>query len=320
MKIVVLDGYTENPGDLSWDSLGNLGELTVYDRTSLTDEAEIIARIGDAEIVITNKTPISRRIFDACPGIKYISVLATGYNVIDTACAREKGICVSNVPVYGARSVSQFAIALLLEVCHHIGEHSRAVHAGQWSSCQDYCFWNYPLVELEGKTMGIIGYGRIGRAVGRIAAAMGMRVIAYGPHPWTEGDAPYTPLQELLEKSDVVSLHCPMTPETERLINRDTIAMMKDGAILINNSRGQLLAEQDVAEALASGKLAALGVDVAEAEPIPANSPLLGAKNCIITPHISWAALETRRRLLEIAVENLRSFLAGKPVHVVNSL
>ena len=210
------------------------------------------------------------------------------------------------------------AIALLLEVCHHIGEHSRAVHAGQWSSCPDYCFWNYPLVELEGRTMGIIGYGRIGRAVGRIAAAMGMRVIAYGPHPWTEGDAPYTPLEELLEKSDVVSLHCPMTPETERLINRDTIAMMKDGAILINNSRGQLLAEQDVAEALAAGKLAALGVDVAEAEPIPANSPLLGAKNCIITPHISWASLEARQRLMDIAVEDLRAFLAGKTVNAVN--
>lgn len=320
MKLVILDGYCLNPGDLSWAGLEALGELTVYDRTPLDNEEEIAARIGGCEIVLTNKTPISRSVLDRCPQVRYIGLLATGYNVVDVDAARERNIPVCNVPGYGTSSVAQFAIALLLEACHHIGEHSRAVHAGQWSSCPDYCFWNYPLVELEGKTMGIIGYGRIGRAVGRIAAAMGMRVIAYGPHPWTEGDAPYTPLQELLEKSDVVSLHCPMTPETERLINRDTIAMMKDGAILINNSRGQLLAEQDVAEALASGKLAALGVDVAEAEPIPANSPLLGAKNCIITPHISWAALETRRRLLEIAVENLRSFLAGKPVHVVNSL
>ena len=320
MKIVILDGYCLNPGDLSWADFEALGQVSVYDRTPLDDVEEIVRRIDGCDIVLTNKTPVTREVLARCPGVRYIGVLATGFNVVDIQAAAERGIPVCNVPGYGTGAVAQFAIALLLEVCHHIGEHSRAVHAGQWSSCPDYCFWNYPLVELEGRTMGIIGYGRIGRAVGRIAAAMGMRVIAYGPHPWTEGDAPYTPLEELQEKSDVVSLHCPMTPETERLINRDTIARMKDGAILINNSRGQLLAEQDVAEALAAGKLAALGVDVAEAEPIPANSPLLGAKNCIITPHISWAALETRRRLLEIAAENLRSFLAGKPVHVVNSL
>lgn len=319
MKIVILDGYCLNPGDLTWAGFEAMGPVTAYDRTPLDDTEEIVRRIGDSDIVLTNKTPITRTVLDRCPAVRYIGVLATGYNVVDTQAAAQRGIPVCNVPGYGTEAVAQFAIALLLEVCHHIGEHSRAVHAGQWSSCPDYCFWNYPLVELAGKTMGIIGYGRIGRAVGRIAAALGMDVIAYGPHPWTEG-APYTPLEELLCRSDVVSLHCPMTPQTERLINRDTLRLMKDGAILINNSRGQLLAERDVVDALASGKLAALGVDVAEAEPIPADSPLLGAKNCIITPHISWAALETRQRLLDIAVENLRSFTAGKPVHVVNGI
>lgn len=319
MKIVILDGYCLNPGDLSWAGFEAMGPVTAYDRTPLDDTDEIVGRIGDCDIVLTNKTPITREVLDRCPAVRYIGVLATGYNVVDTQAAAERSIPVCNVPGYGTEAVAQFAIALLLEICHHIGEHDRAVHAGQWSRCPDYCFWNYPLVELAGKTMGIVGYGRIGRAVGRIAAALGMDVIACGPHPWTEG-APWTPLEELLRRSDVVSLHCPMTPQTERLINRDTLRLMKDGTILINNSRGQLLAEQDVADALAAGKLAALGVDVAEAEPIAADSPLLSAKNCIITPHISWAALETRQRLLDIAVENLRSFAAGQPVHVVNGI
>ena len=318
MKIVILDGYCLNPGDLSWSGFEALGTVTAYDRTPLDDTDEIVRRIADGDIVLTNKTPVTRTVLERCPAIRYIGVLATGYNIVDIQAAAERGIPVCNVPGYGTEAVAQFAIALLLEICHHIGEHDRAVHAGQWSSCPDYCFWNYPLIELTGKTMGIIGYGRIGRAVGRIAAAMGMRVIAYGPHPWQDGDAPYTPLDELLRVSDVISLHCPMTPQTGGLINRDTIKQMKDGVILINNSRGQLLAEQDVAGALESGKLAAVGVDVADAEPIPADSPLLRAKNCIITPHISWAALETRQRLLDIAVENLRSFAAGHPVHVVN--
>ena len=317
MKIVILDGYCLNPGDLDWKGFEALGEVTVYDRTPVDDEEDILRRIGDSEIVLTNKTPITRSILDRRPGIKYVGLLSTGYNVVDTAAAREKGIPVCNVPGYGTEAVAQFAIALLLEICHHIGEHDRAVHAGQWSRCPDYCFWNYPLVELAGKTMGIVGYGRIGRAVGRIAAALGMDVIACGPHPWTEG-APWTPLEELLRRSDVVSLHCPLFPETRGLINRETIALMKDGAILLNNSRGPLIVERDVACALNSGKLFAAGVDVADAEPIPADSPLLTAKNCIITPHISWAPLEARRRLLDTAVENLRAFLAGSPQNAVN--
>lgn len=320
MKIVILDGYGLNPGDLSWAGFEAMGEVTAYDRTPVDDVDGIVERIADCDIVLTNKTPITRAVLERCGNLRYIGVLATGVNVVDLQAAAERNIPVCNVPGYGTEAVAQYAIALLLEVCSRVGEHDRAVHAGQWSASPDFCFWNAPLVELAGKTMGIIGYGSIGRAVGRIAAAMGMEVIAYGPHPWTDGEADYTPLEELLGRSDIVSLHCPLTPQTERMINKDTIRRMKDGAILINNSRGQLLAEQDVADALASGKLAAAAVDVAETEPISADNPLLRAPNCIITPHISWAALETRQRLLDIAVENLRSFLAGRPVHVVNKV
>ena len=321
MKIVVLDGFCLNPGDLSWQAFADIGDLTVYDRTPLDDSEEIIRRIGDSEIVLTNKTPISRTTLDRCPAVRYTGVLATGYNVVDTAAARERGIPVCNVPAYGTQAVAQFAIALLLEICGRAGHHDQAVHSGRWSECPDYCFWDYPLMELAGKTMGIIGYGSIGQAVGRIAAALGMEVIASGPHPWSEGERParYVPLEELLESSDVVSLHCPLLPETKGLINRDTIAKMKDGAILLNNSRGPLLVERDVADALNSGKLYAAGVDVADVEPLPADSPLLKAKNCVITPHISWAPLEARRRLMEIAAANLRAFLDGRPVNVVNS-
>ena len=270
--------------------------------------------------MLTNKTPLSRSTLERCPAVKYIGILATGYNVVDTAAARERGIPVCNVPAYGTQAVAQFAIALLLEICAHVGCHDQAVHAGRWSSCPDYCFWDFPLMELAGKTMGIIGYGSIGQAVGRIAAALGMEVIAHGPHPWPDGDRParYVPMEELLERSDVVSLHCPLLPETRGLINRASIAKMKDGAILLNNSRGPLIVEQDVADALNSGKLYAAGVDVADTEPLPGESPLLKAKNCVITPHISWAPLEARARLMDIAVNNLRSFLDGKPVNVVN--
>lgn len=320
MKIVVLDGYAENPGDLSWAPLEALGEVTVYDRTSLTDEEETIVRLSGAEIAVTNKTPITRRVIDACPQLRYITMLATGYNVVDAAYAREKGIPLSNIPAYGTAAVGQFAIALLLEICHHVGHHDRAVHQGAWSRCADYCFWDYPLIELAGKTMGIVGYGSIGRAVGEIAAALGMEVVAHSRRSWPDGSAAarYVPLEELLGRSDVVSLHCPLFPETRGIINRESIARMKDGAILLNNSRGPLIVEQDVAEALNSGKLYAAGVDVADAEPIPADSPLLTAKNCVITPHISWASLEARQRLMDIAVENLRAFLAGKTVNAVN--
>ena len=320
MKIVVLDGYTENPGDLSWEELGKLGELTVYDRTSLTDEAETIARIGDAEIVFTNKTPITRKVLDACPGIRFISLLATGYNCVDYVCAREKGIPVANVPTYGTASVGQFAIALLLEICHHIGHHDASVHAGNWERCADWCYWDYPLIELAGKTMGIIGFGRIGQTTGRIARAMGMEVLAYDSHPSDAGRAiaEYVDLDALLSRSDVVALHCPLFPETEGIINRETIAKMKDGAILLNNSRGPLVVEQDLADALNAGKLAAAGLDVVSTEPIRGDNPLLKAKNCIITPHISWAPKESRQRIMDCAVSNVKAFLAGSPVNVVN--
>ena len=320
MKIVVLDGYTENPGDLSWEELGKLGELTVYDRTSLTDEAEAIARIGDAEIVFTNKTPITRKVLDACPGIRFISLLATGYNCVDYAYAREKGIPVTNVPTYGTASVGQFAIALLLEICHHIGHHDASVHAGNWERCADWCYWDYPLIELAGKAMGIIGVGRIGQTTGRIARAMGMEVLAYDSHPSDAGRAiaEYVDLDALLARSDVVALHCPLFPETEGIINRETIAKMKDGAILLNNSRGPLVVEQDLADALNAGKLAAAGLDVVSTEPIRGDNPLLKAKNCIITPHISWAPKESRQRIMDCAVSNVKAFLAGSPVNVVN--
>ena len=320
MKIVVLDGYTENPGDLSWEELGKLGELTVYDRTSLTDEAETIARIGDAEIVFTNKTPITRKVLDACPGIRFISLLATGYNCVDYAYAREKGIPVANVPTYGTASVGQFAIALLLEICHHIGHHDASVHAGNWERCADWCYWDYPLIELAGKAMGIIGFGRIGQTTGRIARAMGMEVLAYDSHPSDAGRAiaEYVDLDALLARSDVVALHCPLFPETEGIINRETIAKMKDGAILLNNSRGPLVVEQDLADALNAGKLAAAGLDVVSTEPIRGDNPLLKAKNCIITPHISWAPKESRQRIMDCAVSNVKAFLAGSPVNVVN--
>ena len=320
MKIVVLDGYTENPGDLSWDGLKALGDVTVYDRTSYVDAPIIAERIGDAEIVVMNKTPISKATIDACPNLKMIAVLATGYNVVDYNYCREKGIPVCNVPTYGTASVSQFSIALLLEICHHIGHHSDSVHAGEWARNADWCYWDYPLIELEGKTIGIIGFGRIGQAEGRIAKAMGMNVLAYDVYPNDSGRAigEYVDLETLLKRSDVISLHCNLTPENTGIINRENIAKMKDGAILINNARGQLIVEQDVADALNSGKLAGAGLDVVYTEPIREDNPLLKAKNCIITPHISWAPIESRRRIMDITVDNIKAFQSGAPKNVVN--
>ena len=320
MKIVVLDGYTENPGDLSWDELGKLGDLTVYDRTSLTDEDEAIARIGDAEVVFTNKTPITKKVIDACPAMKMISMLATGYNVVDYEYAKEKGIPVTNVPTYGTASVSQFSIALLLEVCHHIGHHDASVHAGNWANCIDWCYWDYPLIELEGKTIGIIGFGRIGQTEGRIAKALGMKVLAYDLYPNDSGReiAEYVALDDLYARADVITLHCNLTPENTCMINKESIARMKDGVILINNARGQLINEQDVADALNSGKMGAAGLDVVYTEPIRADNPLLKAKNCIITPHISWAPKESRQRIMDCTAENIRAFLAGSPTNIVN--
>ena len=320
MKIVILDGYTENPGDLSWDGLSQLGDVTIYDRTSLTDEAEIISRIGDAQVVLTNKTPISRRVMDACPNMKYISVLATGYNVIDVAYAREKNIPVSNVPVYGTRSVSQFAIALLLEVCHHVGHHSDTVHAGKWENCQDWCYWDYPQMELAGKTYGLLGCGNIGVHTAEIARALGMRVITYDARPTEAGRkvAEYVELDELFAQSDILGLQMPLFPFNTGFINKENIAKMKDGVIIINNSRGQMVVEQDLADALNSGKVAAAGLDVVSTEPIRSDNPLLKAKNCIITPHMSWGAKESRQRIMDCTEANVRSFLEGEPQNVVN--
>ena len=320
MKIVVLDGYTENPGDLSWGRLEELGEFIVYDRSSLTDEDEAIARIGEAEIVITNKTPITKKVLDSCPSIRYIGVLATGYNVVDYVYAAKKGIPVTNVPGYGTDTVAQFTFALLLEICHHVAHHSEAVHAGRWEQSPDFCFCDYPQIELAGKTMGIIGFGRIGQKVGTIAKAFGMKVLAHSPHEYESGKAigTYVNLDTLLAESDVISLHCPLFPETEGIINQATIAKMKDGVILLNNGRGPLVVEQDLADALNSGKIQAAAVDVVSAEPIKGDNPLLTAKNCFITPHIAWATKEARQRIMDCAVNNVKAFLAGAPENVVN--
>jgi glycerate dehydrogenase len=321
MKIVVLDGYTENPGDLSWDGLKAFGDLKVYDRSSLTDPNDAIKRIGDAEIVFTNKTPITKQVFDACPNIKFIAVLATGYNVVDTAYAKEKGIPVSNVPTYGTDSVSQFAIALLLELCHHIGHHSKTVYDGKWQNHIDWCYWDFPLIELAGKTMGIIGFGRIGHRTGQIAKALNMNVIVNdsfkNPDFVAEGFE-YVDRDTLFAKSDVVVLHCPLFPDTMGIINKDSIKKMKDGVMIINNSRGPLIVEQDLCDALNSGKVAGAAVDVVATEPIKADNPLLKAKNCIITPHMSWGAKEARQRIMDISVANVKAFLDGKPQNVVN--
>ena len=320
MKIVILDGYTENPGDLSWDWLKEFGEYKVYDRTPYED-AEIIRRIGDAEVVMTNKCPISAATMDACPNMKFITVLATGYNIVDYEYAKTKGIPVANVPTYGTAAVGQFAIALLLEICHHVAHHSQAVHEGRWEHCDDWCFWDYPLIELDGKTMGIIGFGRIGQQTGRIAKALGMKILASGSRPTDSGReiAEYVELDELLAKSDVIALHCPLFPSTKGIINKDSIAKMKDGVIIINNSRGPLVVEQDLADALNSGKVAAAGLDVVSTEPINGDNPLLTAKNCLITPHISWAPKEARQRIMDITEGNLRAYLSGAPVNVINA-
>lgn len=318
MKIVVLDGYTLNPGDLSWEGMEAFGEVTVYDRTK---EEDIIVRVGDAEVIYTNKTPITKATLEACKNVKFIGVLATGYNVVDTDAAKERGILVANIPTYGTEAVSQFAIALLLELCHHIGEHSDAVKAGDWSNNADWCFWNHPLVELSGKTMGIIGFGRIGQDTGKIAQAFGMKVLAYDAYrnPELESETcQYADLDTLFAKSDVISLHCPLFPSTQGIINKENIAKMKDGVMIINDSRGGLIVEEDLRDALNSGKVAGAAVDVVSTEPIQMDNPLLNAKNCLITPHIAWAPKESRERLMEIAVDNLKAYVEGRPQNIVN--
>ncbi len=323
MKAVVLDGYTLNPGDLSWQALEELCDLTVYERTATmaTEEKLIIERIGDADVVYTNKTPLTAKILAAVPKVKFIGVLATGYNVVDTEAAKERGIIVTNIPAYGTAAVSQMAIALLLELCHHVGAHSDSVLSGEWQSNPDWCYWKYPLVELAGKTMGIVGFGRIGQMTGRIAQALGMKVLAfdsYQDQSLESESLQYAGLETLFAQSDVISLHCPLFESTQGIINKDSIAKMKDGVMIINNSRGPLVVEEDLVEALNCGKVGAAALDVVSSEPIRSDNPLLKAKNCLITPHISWAPKEARQRLLDFAVDNLRQFVAGKPVNVVN--
>ena len=319
MKIVILDAYVENPGDLSWDSLAALGELRLYDQVP-QDEDAIVDCIGDAEVVIINKTPISAAVMDRCPGVKLYTILATGYNIIDVDHAKALGVPVCNVPAYGTHAVAQFTIALLLELCSKVALHDATVHAGKWTNSPQWCYWECPLTELAGKTMGIIGFGNIGRQVGVIARALGMEVLAYSRSQCEEGRAigTYVSLEELLERSDVVSLHCPLFPETQGLIHAGTIARMKEGAILLNTGRGGLVVDEDLARALHSGKLAGAGLDVVSREPIPADNPLLTAPNCIITPHIAWAARECRRRIIDITVDNIRAWQKGAPIHVVN--
>jgi glycerate dehydrogenase len=289
--------------------------VTIYDRT---EKEQILSRIGSADIVITNKTPLDAQVIAQAPNLRYIGVLATGYNVVDIEAARKRGVVVTNIPAYGTDAVAQFAFAMLLEIAHHVQHHSEAVKAGRWTSQKDFCFWDYPLIELAGKTMGIIGYGRIGQATARIARAFGMHVIAYDVSQQSEYSDVYVDLDTLLGTSDVISLHCPLFESTRGIINKQSISRMKDGVILLNNSRGPLVVEQDLADALNSGKVYAAGLDVVSEEPIKADNPLLSAKNCLITPHISWAPKESRQRLMDIAVNNLKAFLQGKPQHVVN--
>jgi glycerate dehydrogenase len=316
-KIVVVDGYTLNPGDLAWDGLSALGDLTVHD---FTPADQIISRADGADILFTNKTPLTAGILEQLAGLRYIGVLATGYNVVDVKAAAACGIVVTNIPTYGTSSVAQMVFALLLELCHHVQVHSDAVKSGEWTKSRDFCFWKAPLIELKDKTIGIVGFGRIGRQVAAIADAFGMRILA---HDKFQGDLPalndfrWATLDELLRESDVVSLHCPLFPDTAGLINKASIAQMKQSAFLINTSRGGLIVDQDLADALNSGRIAGAGLDVLTVEPPPADNPLLKAGRCLITPHISWATAEARARLMAIAVDNLKAFLDGKPVNVI---
>ena len=319
MKIVVLDGYALNPGDLSWQGVEELGEVTVYDRTSYTDKQEIIERIGDAEAILTNKTPITADVLKACPQLTYIGVLATGYNVVDLAAAKEQGITVTNIPSYSTNAVAQATFALLLEVTNQVGHHNRSVHQGDWQTSKDFSYWQTPLMELAGKTIGLIGYGAIAQAVATIAHAFQLKVIYFNhrPKPAQADWAKQVSLAELYQEADIISLHVPQFPETEKMIDRTALAQMKSSAILINTARGGLIDEAAVAEALKTGQIAALAADVVSKEPIAADNPLLQAPNCYLTPHIAWAPVETRRRLMGIAVANLSGFKAGTPQNVV---
>ncbi|WP_278956651.1 D-2-hydroxyacid dehydrogenase [Lactobacillus apis] len=320
MKIVNLDSYALNPGDLDWLPLKELGDCTFYDRTPVNDDNEILKRIGDAEIVLTNKTPLDEHVISTAPNLKYIGVTATGYNVIDTEAATKANIPVTNIPTYGTDAVAQFTFALLLEITSHVGLHNQLVHDGRWSSNPDFTFWAKPLMELQGKTLGLIGFGSIAKKVAEIGHAFSMNIIFYNHRPKTDlpNYVKQVSLEELYQQSDIISLHVPQTPETTEMINQEAISQMKDGVILINTARGGLISEKDVADALNDGKIAAAGVDVVQKEPISTDSPLLSAKNCYITPHIAWAPRETRNRLLGIVVDNLQAFLNGEKLNVVN--
>ena len=318
MKIVVLDGYTLNPGDLSWKKIEQLGELTIYDRTNAE---KVYERAKDAAIVLTNKTPISSDLINKLTSLKYIGVLATGYNVVDVDAAKQKGIPVTNVPGYGPSSVAQLAYALLLELCHHVQRHSDAVMEGKWASSADWCFWDYPLVELAEKKMGIIGFGTIGQKVADIATVFGMKILAQSRTQTDQShrkNFKWASIDELLEQSDVISIHCPLTPETKGLINKDTLKKMKPSAFLLNTSRGPIIVDKDLADALNNDVIAGAGIDVLSVEPPPSANPLFKAKNCLITPHLAWATKEARERLMNGVVDNVSAFLSGKPVNVVN--
>jgi glycerate dehydrogenase len=317
MKIVVLDGYCLNPGDLSWDALRGFGDVEVYDRTPADQVAQ---RAAGAVIALTNKTPLKAEALARLPELKYIGVLATGYNIVDVEAARRQGITVTNIPTYGTASVAQFVFALLLELCHNVGLHTASVRGGEWSRHADWSFWKSPLTELAGKTMGVIGFGRIGRAVGRIADAMGMKVIAndtYQPDPPPYDGFRWVSVEELLRESDVVSLHSPFFPETQGMINARTLALMKPSAFLINTSRGPLIVDQDLAAALNAGRLAGAALDVLSVEPPAETNPLLSASNCLITPHIAWATREARARLMDLAMHNISAFVSGNPQNVI---
>lgn len=318
MKIVVLDGYTLNPGDLSWKELEKLGDLTVYDRTS---PDEVVQRANDAAIIFTNKTPLSEATITQLPSARFIGVLATGFNIVDTVAARKQDIIVSNVPGYGTASVVQLTFALLLELTLHVQRHSDAVRDGKWARSADFSFWDYPLIELAGKTMGIIGFGSIGEQVADVATAFGMNVIGSKRHRTDQSHRTnfrWADVPELLAQSDVVSIHAPLTPDTKGLINKDNLALMKSSAFLLNTARGPIILDQDLADALNKGIIAGAGIDVLSSEPPAADNPLFTAKNCLITPHIAWATLEARTRLMQITVDNLAAFLNGNPVNVIN--
>ena len=320
MKIVVLDGYTLNPGDLNWDKLKTFGNVTVFDRTAYND-VDIIRNIGDAEIIFTNKTPINKNVLQSATALKYIGVLATGYNVVDIATAKANGVTVTNVPDYSSQSVAQFTMALILELCHHIGDHNHAVQEGDWVKSKDFSFWNYPLIELAGKTLGLIGFGKIGKATAKLAEAFGMKVLVFNRTEYSEFEnenLKFATLDDVLQNSDFISLHCPLTPETQGIINADSIEKMRDTAFLINTSRGPLVNELDLANALNNNRISGAAIDVISAEPMQAENPLLGAKNCIITPHIAWAPKEARQRLMDTTIENLNAFIKGNPQNVVN--